>query len=280
MARTAARTLRSAGRISRAAIGRARQAADRRTQGRVDNNRAAVRHAVARRRARSALWRSAARMHGRRLFAALLAAPFGVLGALTTPLGRKLGWAWLQYPGRRLYQRMMRSAQERRAARDAAARERLAAEKEALDAAAAGDTAEIGDTVQRPFRLAPATNITPVEVVNMSGFKFEEAAAEMEAAAASYDPDGSMEILAMIEGLPDALTSVANTMKILGERSDSEFPLEKAVAETFRDCFGAVMAAVSVAEEMGPIFRRVHEADIARHEDPRNGPEAEKGWNV
>ena len=114
----------------------------------------------------------------------------------------------------------------------------------------------------------------------MSGFRFEEAAAEMEQAANSYDPDNAMEILAMVEGLPAALTSVANVMKILAERSDSEFPLEKAVADGFNDIFGALMAAVAVAEDMGPLFREVHEQDIARHEDPRNGTEAEKGWNV
>ncbi|GAA3828939.1 hypothetical protein ACFQ0G_22790 [Streptomyces chiangmaiensis] len=92
--------------------------------------------------------------------------------------------------------------------------------------------------------------------------------------------DDAMEILAMVEGLPAALTSVANVMKILAERSDSEFPLEKEVADGFNDIFGALMSAVAVAEDMGPLFRQVHEQDIARHEDPRNGHEAEKGWNV
>ncbi|MFD8304437.1 hypothetical protein ACFV29_19115 [Streptomyces sp. NPDC059690] len=114
----------------------------------------------------------------------------------------------------------------------------------------------------------------------MSGFRFEEAAEEMEQAANSYEPENAMEILAMVEGLPAALTSVANVMKILAERSDSEFPLEKEVADGFNDIFGALMSAVAVAEDMGPLFRQAHEQDIARHEDPRNGTEAEKGWNV
>ncbi|MEU9291969.1 hypothetical protein AB0D57_47175 [Streptomyces sp. NPDC048275] len=64
------------------------------------------------------------------------------------------------------------------------------------------------------------------------------------------------------------------------ERADSEFPLEKEVADGFNDIFGALNSAVAVAEDMGPLFRQAHEHDIARHEDPRNGPEAEKGWNV
>ena len=113
-----------------------------------------------------------------------------------------------------------------------------------------------------------------------TGFKFEDHAMDMCAAANTYQPDGCMEILAMVEGLPTALTFVADVMKILAERSDSEFPLEKEVADSFNDIFGALMSAVAVAEDMGPLFRQVHEQDIARHEDPRNGSEAEKGWNV
>lgn len=113
-----------------------------------------------------------------------------------------------------------------------------------------------------------------------SGFRFEELAAEMEQAAQAYEPENAMEILAMVEGLPEALGSIANIMRILAERSDSEFPLEKQVADGFADIYGALNSAAAVAEDLGPVFRQAHEADIARHEDPRNGPEAEKGWNV
>ncbi|MFI6950739.1 hypothetical protein [Streptomyces sp. NPDC050422] len=262
-----------------AVIGKGRTAQDRRAAARLESSRDRVRKAGVRKAARAALRRSAVRKQGRRLMAALLAAPLGVLGMLSTPLGRKLGWAWLQQPGRRLYRHMMRSAEERKAARDAAIRERLAAEEKALDDAAAGGI-PIGDTVQRPFHLLPATNTTPVEVVSMSGFKFEEAAAEMENAARTYEPENSMEILSMVENLPDALTSVANTFRILAERSDSEFPLEKDIAGAFDEIYGALMRAVDASGDLGELFRNVHEHDIARHEDPRNGPEAEKGWNV
>nr|WP_237517665.1 hypothetical protein [Streptomyces sp. SID4941] len=246
----------------------------------MESSRDRIRKAGVRKAARAALRRSALRKQGRRLMAALLAAPLGVLGMLSTPLGKRLGWAWLQQPGRRLYQHMMRSAEERKAARDAAIRERLAAEEKALDDAAAADGPEIGDTVQRPFHLLPAPYSTPLEVVSMSGFRFEEAAAEMENAARTYEPENSMEILSMVENLPHALTSVANTFRILAERSDSEFPLEKDVAGAFDEIYGALMRAVDASADLGDLFRVVHDHDIARHEDPRNGPEAEKGWNV
>jgi hypothetical protein len=89
-----------------------------------------------------------------------------------------------------------------------------------------------------------------------------------------------MEILAMVDNLPEALTCVAGTFRILAERSDGEFPLEKDIAAAFDEIYGALMRAVDTSADLGQLFRQVHEHDIARHEDPRNGIEAEKGWNV
>lgn len=266
-----------------AAVARHRATQDAKTAGMVAAQRAQIRKAPARRAARQALRRSAARFHGRRLLAALLALPVGLLGCLTTPLGRKFGISWLMHPGRRLYRRLVGVAAEQRAERDEAIRARLREQEAAADAEATADGVEdITDTVERPATTVPTPINSEVSEGEqfVSGFRFEEVAAEMEQAASQYDPENAMEILAMVEGLPAALTSVANVMKILAERSDSEFPLEKEVANGFNDIYGALMSAVAVAEDMGPLFRQAHAQDIARHEDPRNGHEAEKGWNV
>ncbi|MFF3062503.1 hypothetical protein [Streptomyces sp. NPDC057909] len=275
----------AAGRVGAAkgaVIDRSRAAWDRRAADRIAGQRGTVRKAPARQKARKALWRSAARFQGRRLRAALLGGALGLVGMLTTPLGRKFGWAWLMYPGRRLYARMTRTAEEQRRLRDDAIRAALQDDEATADQEATENTDQISDTAERPSGPTPAapTATSSSEGENVSGFRFEEYAAEMESAAGQYDPENAMEILAMVEGLPAALTSVANVMKVLAERADSEFPLEKGVADGFNDIFGAVMSAVAVAEDMGPLFRQSHEQDIARHEDPRNGPEAEKGWNV
>ncbi|MFC9911792.1 hypothetical protein [Streptomyces sp. NPDC127197] len=265
-----------------AAIAKHRARRDAQTGGAIAAQRANVRKAPARKAARKALRRSAARFHGRRLLAALLALPVGLLGCLTTWIGRKFNIPGLMHPGRRLYRRMVDTAGEQRADRDEATRKNLREQEAAADAEAEQDGTEgIADSVERPASTVPTSTTPEVsEGEHVSGFRFEEAASEMEQAANSYDPENAMEILAMVEGLPAALTSVANVMKILAERSDSEFPLEKEVADGFNDIFGALMSAVAVAEDMGPLFRQVHEQDIARHEDPRNGTEAEKGWNV
>ncbi|MGW7134368.1 hypothetical protein ACWGIA_39350 [Streptomyces bobili] len=266
-----------------AAVTKQRNKRDAKTGATVAAQRAQVRKAPARRAARKALRRSAARFQGRRLLAALLALPVGLLGMLTTPIGRKFGIPWLMYPGRRLYRAIVRTAAEQRAARDEATRKTLREREAAADAEAEQDgTNGLGEQVERPAADIPTPSTTSAvsEGESVSGFRFEEVASEMEQAANQYDPENAMEILAMVEGLPAALTSVANVMRILAERSDSEFPLEKEVAAGFNDIFGALMSAVAVAEDMGPLFRQAHEQDIARHEDPRNGTEAEKGWNV
>ncbi|MEU6492975.1 hypothetical protein ABZ890_21595 [Streptomyces sp. NPDC046984] len=264
-----------------AAISKNRAKRDTKAAGTIAAQRSAVRKAPVRKAARQALRRSAARFHGRRLLAALLALPVGLLGLITTPLGRKFRIPALMHPGRRLFRRLVLTAAEQRADRDENTRKNLREQEAAADAEAAKDgTGGLGEQVERPAVEIPTPTPEIGEGVRVSGFQFEEAAAEMEQAANQYDPEDAMEILAMVEGLPAALTSVANVMKILAERSDSEFPLEKEVADGFNDIFGALMSAVAVAEDMGPLFRQVHEQDIARHEDPRNGTDAEKGWNV
>ncbi|MGW9027525.1 hypothetical protein ACWGQ5_25800 [Streptomyces sp. NPDC055722] len=264
-----------------AAVTKSRAKRDSKAAGTIAAQRSAVRKAPVRKAARQALRRSAARFHGRRLLAALLALPVGLLGLITTPLGRKFRIPGLMHPGRRLFRRLVLTAAEQRADRDEATRKNLREQEAAADAEAAEDGTEgLGEQVERPAVEIPTPTPEIGEGVRVSGFQFEEAAAEMEQAANQYDPEDAMEILAMVEGLPAALTSVANVMKILAERSDSEFPLEKEVADGFNDIFGALMSAVAVAEDMGPLFRQVHEQDIARHEDPRNGTDAEKGWNV
>ncbi|WP_030717382.1 hypothetical protein [Streptomyces sp. NRRL F-2580] len=298
-ARTLAKGMGEAASVRDKAVGAVRSARDRSSGRAVAAGRQGVRSAAHRARvaqlkapgqkaARKALLRSAARFQGRRALAALCGLLAGVVGLVTTPLGRKLGWAWLMHPGRRLYRLLAGRAEAEREARDEEIRARLDQdEKDAEQEAAAeleqDDEQQITDRVERPEGQVPAPPVSEGAHVmdsNTSGFRFEELAAEMEQAAQSYEPESAMEILAMIEGLPQALASIANIMQILAERSDSEFPLEKEVAGGFNDIYGAINSAIAVAEDLGAVFRQAHEADIARHEDPRNGPDAEKGWNV
>ncbi|MFF4430619.1 hypothetical protein ACFYZ4_15790 [Streptomyces sp. NPDC001513] len=294
-ARTLAKGLGKAAAVRDKAVAAARAARDSSTGRTVGRNREQVQQGALRARlaaakapaqkaARKALLRSAARFHARRALAAVLGGAAGLAGLITTSLGRKLGWAWLMNPGRRLYGFLVGRARAERETRDAEIRAQLDADEESAEAqvdAEEQDTDEVGDQVARPTTHVPVPPTPEGAVVsNVSGFRFEELAAEMEQAAKSYEPENCMEILAMLEGLPEALQAIANILKILAERSDSEFPLEKVVADMLSDLYGVFANSVDFSEELGPTFRQAHEADIARHEDPRNGHEAEKGWNV
>ncbi|MCD0482040.1 hypothetical protein LO771_06320 [Streptacidiphilus sp. ASG 303] len=279
-ARTLARPMRAARRAADTARGRARATADRRTTGRVTAARGEARKAPARRHARQQLRRSAARFHGRRLLAALLAGPVGLLGILTTMLGRKLGLPWLMHPGRRLYRRLTATARAARTGRDTAIRTDLASAEEAADAAAQEtDAPPVGESVPRApkHHTAHLAQSTQGEHVSSTGFNFDEAASEMYAAATSFEPDGMMQVLASMESMPEALTSVANTFRILAERCDSEFPLDSAVGEALNEVYERLMQAVTASEEVAKTFRTRHEGDIARHEDPRTG---EDKWDT
>ncbi|MFB7173364.1 hypothetical protein ACFCYM_21445 [Streptomyces sp. NPDC056254] len=299
-ARTLAKGLTKAAAARDKAVSTGRGARDRAAGRAVAGGRAAVQTAARRARvaqlkapaqkaARKALLRSAARFQARRALAAALGGALGLLGMVTTPLGRKLGWAWLQFPGRRLYRFLLGRARAEREDRDAGIdngledAERAAAEQVDAELEQDLEGVQLGERAERPDAMTPAPPTgegAQLMDSSTSGFRFEELAAEMEQAAQAYEPENAMEILAMVEGLPEALGSIANIMRILAERSDSEFPLEKEVADGFADIYGALNSATAVAEDLGPVFRQAHEADIARHEDPRNGPDAEKGWNV
>ncbi|MFE4421409.1 hypothetical protein [Streptomyces sp. NPDC056817] len=141
-----------------AAVAKNRAKRDAKTGGTVAAQRAVVRKAPARKAARQALRRSATRFHGRRLLAALLALPVGLLGLITTPIGRKFDIPSLMYPGRRLYRRLVRTAAEQRAGRDEATRKNLREQEAAADAEAGEDgTDGIADGVERPAAKVPTT---------------------------------------------------------------------------------------------------------------------------
>ncbi|MFF1909695.1 hypothetical protein [Kitasatospora sp. NPDC058218] len=263
-----------------------RQAKDGRVDQRVRDRRVAMRKGAVARAARKRLRRSAWRYWARWAGAALLAGAVGVLGTVTTPIGRRLGAPWLMHPGRRLFARMVDNARAERDGRDQAIAAALEADLQAaedLDRAETGtDTAAaaVADTVPRAPRNHNSTDSNATSSLGepmTATFSFAAVAAEMEALAHTFEPDGMMAVLQMCEELPEALQSIANVFKILAEKADTEFPLEPAVGEAFNEVYITIQMASLAGGEVGPIFRDVHEQDIRRHEDPRNG---EDKWDT
>ncbi|QKV93881.1 hypothetical protein HUT19_20705 [Streptomyces sp. NA02950] len=257
-----------------------RAAKDERTARRL----AGMRELRKRARARWQLWRrltvSALRCYGRKMLAAGISIPFFAIGMITHPIGERLGWRWLMWPGQRVYARLAGAANRARAARDAAIRD----EYETAVQAAADDDDPVSATVRRAPRNHHAHagtstgGSTTMSTPAGPGFLFDETASEMEAAAKSYNPDGMMHVHDTIKGFPNALESVANTFAILAEKADNEMPLEPEVGAALDEIYKALQQAIDEAEEAFNTFRVVHEQDIKRHEDPRNGDET--GWDT
>lgn len=271
-ARTLAKALDRAHKARRDLGDTARDRKEQKVASRLDRIRGMRRHAAARIRMRRRLAASALRYWGRRLLNAGIAAPFGLLGILTTPLGRKLGWAWLIKPGSKVLARLNLRARNARAFRD----HDIRADHDA-------DAQRINDEIAGIVPRAPRHHNTydpGVTVSEALKFLFDESASEMEAAAQAYEPGGNMHVLQTIEGMPAAVQSFANTFAIIAEKSDESWAMEPEVGEALNDVFQILSKAVDAAEVVKEVFEAVHAPDIARIREPRKSVEAEKGWDV
>jgi hypothetical protein len=219
-----------------------------------------------------------ARYAAKAVGAGLLAAPVGLLGCLTTPLGRRLGWPWLMYPGRRLYAWLMRRARHERDTRIADAKNTYAYD---TNPDSDDQNAPVADAVPRGPRRTTRTTLTgEPDMSEVLKFLFDESAADMEAAAQAYEPGGMIHVYQTVQGMPAGIQSWANTFKILAEKSDDSFPLEPSVGEALSEVFEHLQKAAAAAEEVRTVFEREHAHDLERLQSPRKSLEAEKTWDA
>lgn len=112
------------------------------------------------------------------------------------------------------------------------------------------------------------------------GHHFLAPAMEMERIATTYSPEGMMQVGRDFMALPDALTHIANAMKITTARADAEQPLDPRIVEIMRQVYMLQLKAAELARELGPAFRKLHDVDIQRIENPRKSRQAEAMWDV
>ncbi|WP_404974788.1 hypothetical protein [[Kitasatospora] papulosa] len=257
---------------------KARDHKDQRTLTRTQRIRQARRNAAARANLTRKVASSKARYATKAAGAAILSAPAALLGTVTTPLGRKLGWSWLMHPGRRMYRRLTANAKHNHLARVADAKNTHA---HTTDPASLETDPTIADGVPRGPRqnTHPATLGEPFMTAELR-FHFDESAADMEAAAAAYEPGGMIHVYQTIQGMPAGIQSWANTFKILAEKSDESFPLEAEVGEALSEVFELLQKAATAAEDVQKVFETKHEQDLERLQSPRKSLEAEKAWDV
>lgn len=256
---------------------KARDHKDQQTRTRAQRIRQARRNATARANLTRKVAASKARYATKAAGAALLSAPAALLGTVTTPLGRKLGWAWLMHPGRRMYRRLTANAKRNHLARLADAKNTHA---HTTDPASLETDQTIADGVPRGPRQNTHFASLGEPVMTDLKFHFDESAADMEAAAAAYEPGGMIHVYQTIQGMPAGIQSWANTFKILAEKSDESFPLETEVGEGLGEVFELLQKAAAAAEEVQKTFETKHEHDLERLQSPRKSLEAEKAWDI
>lgn len=250
-----------------------------------ENRTARIRQARHKAKARAALvkarTRARTRFATRAAGAGLLAAPLGLLGCLTTPIGKRLGWRWLQHPGRRLYRRLTETARYNRNARLADAQNTYAHDTDPASLEIAPDQQSINDTVAR----APRTGHTPdltgdPDMSEDIKLHFLETSEETVSAARAYEPGGMLHVRQVIKAMPVALENWAQAFAVLAEKSDAEFPLGDEIGEGLDDIHQQMRQLISHAEELAQTFDRIHENDIERLINPRKSREAEKTWDT
>ncbi|WP_435279309.1 hypothetical protein [Streptomyces sp. 1222.5] len=133
-------------------------------------------------------------------------------------------------------------------------------------------------TVRRPTITTPDTS--PGGSMSGGGHHFVAPAMELARAAASYHPTGMLQVGADFAGLEEALRLHAEAMKVTVENADANYPLDPNIVEIMRQIHGLQLKAAELATELQPAFRKLHDVDITRLENPRKGVAGERMWDV
>ncbi|WP_344829172.1 hypothetical protein [Actinocorallia longicatena] len=110
-----------------------------------------------------------------------------------------------------------------------------------------------------------------------SGFPLAVAAADVNTAAATYDPPDMWRVAADLRQLPDVFASVALALRTYTGRLEGGFPIDPHVVEAIAQLYQGIAQVAVAAQEIEPLFRRVHADDLKRDEAPRTN---EPAWNV
>ncbi|MER5358867.1 hypothetical protein [Streptomyces sp. NPDC002785] len=96
-------------------------------------------------------------------------------------------------------------------------------------------------------------------------------------AYATYDPPMMLAVAAEYWGLPEGVTSVAEAVRQLAVNTADKYPADATMADLVAQVYALLHQAVQKAQEIGPLFAKVHENDLRRYEEPRPG---EHMWNI
>ncbi|MFE9810688.1 hypothetical protein [Streptomyces sp. NPDC005548] len=133
----------------------------------------------------------------------------------------------------------------------------------------------VADYVRRPTTVGGSSSTLGGSMPG--GHHFLAGAMELERVAATYKPDGMMQVGRDFAGLPQALEHVANAMKITTARADAEQPLDPRITEIMKQIYTLQMKAAELSRELRPAFRSCHGIEIDRLQNQRRN---EHEWDV
>ncbi|MBT2511047.1 hypothetical protein J7I98_35550 [Streptomyces sp. ISL-98] len=96
-------------------------------------------------------------------------------------------------------------------------------------------------------------------------------------AYATYDPPMMLAVAAEYWGLPEGLSSAAEAVRQLAVNTADKYPADAKMADLVAQVYALLHQASQKAQEIGPLFAKVHEHDLRRYEEPRPG---EHMWNI
>lgn len=134
----------------------------------------------------------------------------------------------------------------------------------------------IATYVRRPaFAGGTATTIGAARMPG--GHHFLGPAMEMHRIAATYKPEGMMQVGRDFAGLAEALEHIANAMRVTTARADAEQPLDPRIVEMMQQIYGLQIKAAELAKQLKPAFASCHRVDVDRLQNQRRG---EHEWDV
>ncbi|MFF0389620.1 hypothetical protein ACFYS8_13150 [Kitasatospora sp. NPDC004615] len=120
---------------------------------------------------------------------------------------------------------------------------------------------------------------TPLDGTNGT-FSITSATDVILQAATTFEPEKMADFQTLIEELPDAYITLQDVLRVLAESAAEKLPVSPTVVEEIGTAYRAMNGVVAALQEVAPVYRKAHAEDLERHENPRNGLDAERKWNV
>jgi predicted component of type VI protein secretion system len=94
----------------------------------------------------------------------------------------------------------------------------------------------------------------------------------------NFNPESVVpEVEGLLEHLPEIFEAFRSNLTKLTGKMEEDLPLNGAVPDAMRELDVPLAGLEDAAREVNTTFRRVHEADLKRHYEPRK---VERKWNV